>query len=181
MELHKNACTAFLVVVAVVVLAVTHEFLSLDRLSVDTQIVAFEFSSPNGGLLPVLAVALLLGFLACHIATHCGDIISAYRHGYRYAPRLWDRARMQIMEVTGGIVKEPPVGNIHATLSRRAWDFGQWSRPDGALSLIIFTPDRHIHRHALFRGILHAMQPSLWMRFYIPIALALWALISMVA
>lgn len=182
MGLNKTTGSVLLVLVALAVLAFMYGFVSLDKFSVSTPFLTFEFTSPNNLALPVLAIMLLLGLLIYHVVTHRYEVLYEYREGYRRAPKLVEEARALVVEASGGIPNNPTVGNIHATLGRAAWDLGQWTRRDQTLSPPVkFTPSPKAHRQAVARGLAHAFGPKLLWSFYAPVLLALCALVSMLS
>jgi hypothetical protein len=181
MELLKEKCSIALILASCAVLAVRYGVVTIDSLSINAIGVSFDgLKSPNGLLVPVLAIAALAGFSICHIQHHWFVVSDRFRSGYRESPEIVELVRSCVRERSGTARYGSPCGGIRGSLRNRPTDLGQFKRDNGTLSeSVVVLPSSADHARAVRSGVSRALVPKLWLGVYGPLVLSAWALIAM--
>ena len=131
-------------------------------------------------LFPVLvAVSVTLGLLIYHIINMTQSLSYMYRSGYAESAKFQEIVRAKVSAAAGTERYGSPCGGLQHGLLPGTFELGRWLRPDETMSESVFiTVDWNTHISGALHGLRRCHSFRIFLQWYGPIVLALWALAS---
>jgi hypothetical protein len=106
----------------------------------------------------------------------------SFHRGYKTYSGIVRLLGASVEHAVGDCHHGAPVNNLGAAFCPKSVDLGRFTRWDGVLTQsVVVTPPMGLHVRALCSGVVGALSPTLWLSYWAPFALGLWALTSLAA
>jgi len=178
MELSKEKCTVFLIIVSILVLVIDYGLISFDKIRLSIGSFSLSGIKSNSDLLyPISAFAILAALVICHSKYVWSEIADKFHEGYRESPDFIELVRIKIADAVKSDRYGSCYGGLRPSLKIKQFNLGKFTTNDGMLTQsVIVEPNSKIHMKGCLYGTIRALSFKLWISVYAPFIFGIWAL-----
>lgn len=180
----QKKCTGLLIGAALAVLAFNYGYFFLESeildASIETNLILIDgFKIESYLLYPLGAIVGLIILTLCHLHYHHKDLCNEFSAGYRGSKSIQSWLCQKYPEFKNTPNLGIAMGMIQGSLLNKAHDLGIIKKiGNGQQVKVSFRFDIKTHYLAVWSGIQSILGQRFWLPLYVPLLLALWALLT---
>lgn len=178
MEISKDNCAALLVISSIAVLALNYSLVSVGGFSFSFGALSLSDVKFSKYLPAIISFSLILSSLMFHVYFSIQELAPIFSDGYQESPQFIELVQSLVTQACGHSNYGSPRGGLSHAFWRRKHEIGKFIIKNNRLSdPVTIYPSLRVHNLSVLYGVRHCLSFRQWLKHFIPVIIALWALL----